>query len=104
MDERLKRAAETGNIDALYSFIHNDANVFKHIDKMEFRDRTLHVVAVIGNTDFAIEIMNLKPSFARKLNPDSFSPIHLAFLGGKPKMVIGFISIDENIVDQKTNH
>ncbi|PPR89353.1 hypothetical protein GOBAR_AA31334 [Gossypium barbadense] len=50
MDERLKRAAETGNLDALYSFIHHDANVFKRIDKMEFVDTPLHVAAVAGNT------------------------------------------------------
>ncbi|KAK5833136.1 hypothetical protein PVK06_016948 [Gossypium arboreum] len=73
MDERLKRAAETGNLDALYSFIHHDANVFKRIDKMEFVDTPLHVAAVAGNTGFAMEMMNWKPPFARKLNPDGFT-------------------------------
>ncbi|KAA3453364.1 serine/threonine-protein phosphatase 6 regulatory ankyrin repeat subunit B-like isoform X1 [Gossypium australe] len=101
MDERLKRAAETGNIDALYSSIHDDANVFKRIDKMEFVDTPLHVAAVTGNTGFAMEMMNLKPSFARKLNQDGFSPIHLALLSGKPEMVIDFLSIDENLVRLK---
>ncbi|KAK5833128.1 hypothetical protein PVK06_016940 [Gossypium arboreum] len=101
MDERLKRAAETGNIDALYSFIHHDANVFKRIDKMEFVDTPLHIAAVTGNNGFAMEMMNLKPSFARKLNQDGFSPIHLALLSGKPEMVIDFLSIDENLVRLK---
>ncbi|TYJ36680.1 hypothetical protein E1A91_A05G323800v1 [Gossypium mustelinum] len=101
MDERLKRAAETGNIDALYSFIHHDANVFKRIDKMEFVDTPLHIAAVTGNNGFAMEMMNLKPSFTRKLNQDGFSPIHLALLSGKPEMVIDFLSIDENLVRLK---
>ncbi|KAA3454339.1 ankyrin repeat domain-containing protein 6-like [Gossypium australe] len=98
MDERLKRAAETGNIDALYSFIHHDANVFKRIDEMEFVDTPLHVAAVAGNTGFAMEMMNLKPSFARKLNQDGVSPLHLALLTGKPEMVIDFLSVDKDLI------
>ncbi|XP_012448231.1 ankyrin repeat-containing protein BDA1 [Gossypium raimondii] len=101
MDERLKRAAETGNVDALYSFIHHDANVFKRIDKMEFVDTPLHVAAVAGNTGFAMEIMNLKPSFARKLNPDGFSPIHLALLNQQTQMVIDFLSVDKDLIRVK---
>ncbi|XP_012447994.1 ankyrin repeat-containing protein BDA1 isoform X1 [Gossypium raimondii] len=101
MDERLKRAAETGNIDALYSFIHHDANVFKRIDEMEFVDTPLHVAAVAGNTGFAMEMMNLKPSFARKLNQDGFSPLHLALLTGKPEMVIDFLSVDKDLIRVK---
>ncbi|KAG4148671.1 hypothetical protein ERO13_D05G299700v2 [Gossypium hirsutum] len=101
MDERLKRAAETGNIDALYSFIHHDASVFKRIDEMEFVDTPLHVAAVAGNTGFAMEMMNLKPSFARKLNQDGFSPLHLALLTGKPEMVIDFLSVDKDLIRVK---
>ncbi|MFQ6640423.1 hypothetical protein Gotur_015073 [Gossypium turneri] len=101
MNKRLKRAAETGNIDALYSFIHHDANVFKRIDEMEFVDTPLHIAVVTGNTGYAKEIMNLKPSFARKLNQDGFSPIHLALLNGKPEMVIDFLFVDKNLVRLK---
>ncbi|KAH1064356.1 hypothetical protein J1N35_029343 [Gossypium stocksii] len=101
MDESLKRAAETGNIDALYSFIHHDANVFKRIDEMEFVDTPLHVAAVAGSTGFAMEMMNLKPSFARKLNPDGFSPLHLALLNQQTQMVIDFLSVDKDLIRVK---
>ncbi|KAG8493240.1 hypothetical protein CXB51_010562 [Gossypium anomalum] len=101
MDERLKRAAETGNVDALYSFIHHDANVFKRIGKMEFVDTPLHVAAVAGNTGFAMEMMNLKPSFARKLNQDGFSPIHLALLNQQTQMVIDILSVDKDLIRVK---
>ncbi|PPR80537.1 hypothetical protein GOBAR_AA40179 [Gossypium barbadense] len=93
MDEGLKRAAGSGNIDALYALIPDDGNVFKHIDGMEFIDTHLHIAVVTGNTGCAMEIMNLKPSFARKLNQDGFSPIHLALLNGKPEMREGFIVV-----------
>ena len=35
---------------------------------MEFVDSPLHIAAATGHRDFAMEMMNLKPSFARKLN------------------------------------
>ncbi|KAL4385488.1 hypothetical protein GQ457_15G023880 [Hibiscus cannabinus] len=47
---------------------------------MEFVDTPLHVSAASGNIGFEMEMMSLKPSFARKLNRDGFSPIHLALL------------------------
>ncbi|KAK8299430.1 hypothetical protein V6Z11_D05G322800 [Gossypium hirsutum] len=90
MDEGLKRAAGSGNIDALYALIPDDGNVFKHM--MEW---------ITGNTGCAMEIMNLKLSFARKLNQDGFSPIHLALLNGKPEMVIDFLFVDKNLVRLK---
>ncbi|MFQ6640421.1 hypothetical protein Gotur_015073 [Gossypium turneri] len=101
MDEGLKRAAGSGNIDALYALIRDDDNVFERIDEMEFIDTHLHIAVVTGNTGYAKEIMNLKPSFARKLNQDGFSPIHLALLNGKPEMVIDFLFVDKNLVRLK---
>ncbi|MFQ6640416.1 hypothetical protein Gotur_015074, partial [Gossypium turneri] len=101
MDEGLKRAAGSGNIDALYALIRDDDNVFKRIDEMEFIDTHLHIAVVAGNTGFAMEMMNLKPSFARKLNQDGFSPLHLALLTGKPEMVIDFLSVDKDLIRVK---
>ncbi|XP_058180172.1 uncharacterized protein LOC131298713 [Rhododendron vialii] len=57
--ERLKAAAETGDIEA----------------------------ASAGQMDFAIEILRLKPSFGRKLNPDGLSSLHLALLNKKFDMI-----------------
>ncbi|KAL4303970.1 hypothetical protein GQ457_10G004160 [Hibiscus cannabinus] len=80
MDERLNTTARSGDVDVLHTLIHDDPDVFKRIDEMDFIDTPLHVSAASGNTGFAIKMMNLKPSFARKLNQDGFFPIHLALL------------------------
>ncbi|PPR89350.1 hypothetical protein GOBAR_AA31331 [Gossypium barbadense] len=98
MDKGLKRAAESGNIDALYALIRDDGNVFKHIDEMEFIDTPLHIAAVSGKNALAMEMMNLKPSFARELNQDWFSPIHLALLNQQTEMVIDFLSVDKDLI------
>ncbi|XP_058746087.1 ankyrin repeat-containing protein BDA1-like, partial [Vicia villosa] len=46
----------------------------------QFVQTPLHIAAVMGQLEYAIEIMNLKPSFATKLNNQGFSPIHYAML------------------------
>ncbi|XVF83528.1 hypothetical protein PTKIN_Ptkin16aG0496100 [Pterospermum kingtungense] len=98
MEEVLRRAAQSGNIDALYGIFQNDGDVFRRIDQMEFVETPLHIAAAAGHTDFAMEIMNLKPSFARKLNQRGFSPIHLALENGQTKMVVNLLSVDKDLV------
>ncbi|KAE8055482.1 hypothetical protein FH972_012322 [Carpinus fangiana] len=78
MDQRLKDAAQEGNIDTLYELIKEDANVLDKIDKIPFVETPLHIAASVGHTLFAMEIMRLKPSFATKLNQNGFTPMHLA--------------------------
>ncbi|XVF75403.1 hypothetical protein PTKIN_Ptkin13bG0185500 [Pterospermum kingtungense] len=74
----LKEAAQSGNIDALYQLFRYDPYLLERIDEVPFIDTPLHTAAAAGQTDFAVEMLNLKPSFATKLNPDGFSPMHLA--------------------------
>lgn len=74
----MRDAADQGSIDALYELIGRDAEVLDRFDEIPFVDTPLHIAASLGHTHFAMEIMKLKPSFARKLNQDGFSPMHLA--------------------------
>ncbi|XVE52735.1 hypothetical protein DITRI_Ditri02bG0147000 [Diplodiscus trichospermus] len=86
--ERLRGAAQAGNIDELYAIIRENAYILESIDQIPFIDTPLHIAAAAGHTDFAMEIMNLKPSLALKLNSDGFSPIHLALQNGQKEMVL----------------
>ena len=76
--ERMKQVAESGDVNAFYQLIGEDVKLLEHIDQLPFVQTPLHIVAFTGNIQFAMEMMGLKPSFAWKLNPDGFSPIHLA--------------------------
>ncbi|XP_062147024.1 ankyrin repeat-containing protein BDA1-like [Alnus glutinosa] len=78
MNSSLRDAARQGSIDALYASIQSDPEVLDRIDKIPFVETPLHIAAFAGHTQFAMEIMMLKPSFARKLNQDGFTPLHLA--------------------------
>ncbi|GKU87091.1 hypothetical protein SLEP1_g1542 [Rubroshorea leprosula] len=87
MDERMRAVAERGDIDALYALIQENSYVLEDIDKFPFIDTPLHIAAFKGHIDFAMEMMNLKPSYARKLNPAGLSPMHLALLNCQIHMV-----------------
>ncbi|XP_022761157.1 ankyrin repeat-containing protein BDA1-like [Durio zibethinus] len=99
--ERLRGAAQAGNIDELYALIREDANVLEDIDQKPFFDTPLHIAAAAGHADFAIEIMNLKPSLALKLNPDGFSPIHLALQNGQKETILDLLGIDKDLLRVK---
>ncbi|KAA8525986.1 hypothetical protein F0562_007914 [Nyssa sinensis] len=98
MDESLRQAVENGNIDALYASIRDDPYVLEKIDQIPFVGTPLHIAASAGHTHFAIEIMSLKPSFGRKLNPDGFSPVDLALQNGHYMTVRRLIELDGELL------
>ncbi|XP_052874571.1 ankyrin repeat-containing protein BDA1-like [Gossypium arboreum] len=101
MDESLRTAARTGNVSDLYSLIQRNGNVLRSFDEVEFMETPLHVAAEEGCIGFAMEMMNLKPSFARKLNQQGLSPIHIAVKKGHKEMVLRFLEIDKDLVRVK---
>ncbi|XWS56528.1 hypothetical protein CRYUN_Cryun09bG0092900 [Craigia yunnanensis] len=80
-------AAREGEIEALYGLSWEKSDVLREIDQMEFVDILLHIAAAAGCTEFATELMDLKPSFTMKLNQDGLSAIHLALLNGQSDTV-----------------
>jgi len=96
--DKLKAAAEAGNIDILYEVIQIDSSILEIIDSNQFVETPLHIAASRGHLRFAIEVMNLKPSFAWKLNPQGFSPIHLAMQNDQKRMVSRFVDINKDLV------
>ncbi|XP_017972568.1 PREDICTED: ankyrin repeat, PH and SEC7 domain containing protein secG [Theobroma cacao] len=94
-------AALAGNIEALYTSIQEDGDVLKRIDEVEFVDTPLHIAAAAGHTDFVMEMMNLKPSFAKKLNQRGFSSLHLALQNGHKETVLRLLEINKDLVRVK---
>ena len=108
MDERVKRVeslkqlvAECGNINTLYKSIEKDAFLLEQIDDVPFFDTPLHKAASAGHIPLAMEMMRLKPSFARKPNPEGFSPFYLALKNGHTEMVRRLLQVDGNLVRVK---
>ncbi|GLU07205.1 hypothetical protein SLE2022_241700 [Rubroshorea leprosula] len=101
MDERMRDVAEAGDIDALYALIQENSFVLESIDRFPFVDTPLHIAASKGHIDFAMEMMNLKPSYARKLNPTGLSPMHLALLNCQIHVVRELLKVDKDLVRVK---
>ncbi|KAL4388100.1 hypothetical protein GQ457_09G027900 [Hibiscus cannabinus] len=59
------------------------------------------IAASRGNAEFAMEMMNLKPSFAKKLNRDGHSPLHLALGNNRLQMVRLLVNADKDLVRVK---
>ncbi|KAG6687624.1 hypothetical protein I3842_11G081700 [Carya illinoinensis] len=94
----LRDAAQRGNTQALYLAIETDPEVLDKIDKIPFAETPLHTAASEGQTEFAMEIMILKPSFARKLDQDGFTPMHLALQSKQSQLVLRLLDVDKDLV------
>ena len=104
LDDRISRLngiAKEGNIDAFYKFIRNDVKLLEEMDELPFVDTPLHIAASLGHIPFAMEMMRLKPSFARKPNPDGYSPIHLALQNSETQMACRLLRDDGDLVRVK---
>ncbi|XP_030955472.1 ankyrin repeat-containing protein BDA1-like isoform X2 [Quercus lobata] len=102
--DRLNDVARQGNIEDVYGLIQENVMLLEEIDKLPFVDTPLHVAASAGGPQhirFAIEMMRLKPSFARKPDLNGYSPIHLALQGGHTQMVRRLLQVDGDLVRVK---
>lgn len=97
----LRPAAEAGNIEDLYTVIEKVPSILREIDLEQFVETPLPIAAFNGHLPFAIEVMNLKPSLAFKLNKQGFSPIHLAMQKKEKTMVLCFVDINKDLVRVK---
>ncbi|KAE8124440.1 hypothetical protein FH972_019325 [Carpinus fangiana] len=98
MDDILRSAALQGDIDTLYDCIKNDPLVLDRFDNISFVPTPLHIAAFAGQIQFAMEIMRLKPSFARKLDENGFTPMHIAMQRNQVLLVNQLLSVDKDLV------
>ncbi|MED6217243.1 hypothetical protein PIB30_016058 [Stylosanthes scabra] len=108
----LEEAAVSGDIDRLYALIQEDPDILNDVDAKPFANTPLHIAAfvdlkehpnqeLIRYLSFANEIMLLKPSFALKLNPQGFSPLHLAIQNSHSKLALCLVDMNKELVRVK---
>lgn len=78
MDVDLLDAAYEGNIGHVYDVIVANPHVLDYFDSLPFVQSPLHVAVRMGHTNFALEIMRLKPSLSKKLDTEGWCPFHVA--------------------------
>ncbi|KAL7174842.1 hypothetical protein ACSBR1_043834 [Camellia fascicularis] len=95
MGPDLRGAARAGNINDLYAIIQSKPDI---LDKKLFVETPLHVAASPGETHFALEILRLKPSFGKKLNPEGLSPLHLALQNKHSEIVRLLVKFNSKLI------
>ncbi|XP_059441796.1 ankyrin repeat-containing protein BDA1-like [Corylus avellana] len=72
--------------------------VLNKIDEISIVETPLHVAAAAGQTEFATKIMMLKPSFARKLNPNGLTSLLLAMHNKNTLLVRKLLHVHKDLV------
>ncbi|WRX12804.1 Ankyrin repeat - like 5 [Theobroma cacao] len=107
----LHYADELGDIDLLAMFLVACPECIKdvtvggktavHIAAENNNIEALEVLTPPGQVDFAVEMMNWKPSFASTINPDGFTPLHLALQRGQTQLLYELLKINNDLVRVK---
>ncbi|VVB15945.1 unnamed protein product [Arabis nemorensis] len=98
MDSRLLLITQSGSVDALYSLIQKNPCILQNADVLPIMHTPLHEASSMGMIDMAMELMVLKPSFAKKLNSDGFSPLHLAIENRQTELALELVKFDPSLV------
>ncbi|CAI8608389.1 unnamed protein product [Vicia faba] len=104
--DQLNAAAQTDDIDLLYTVIHDDPWILEIIDSIPFVETPLHIAASLGHIRFAIEIINLKPSFVWKLqftNAATFAHKLKSKPSIRHKVTTCILRITSNILEEQRN-
>ena len=99
--DQLLNASKAGDLNSLYVAIGQNPYILVQIEDIPFVNTPLHIAASQGHIEFAVEIMRLKPSLARKSNQDGFSPIHLALQQEHMELVLRLTDLDAELVRVK---
>ncbi|KAI6702337.1 hypothetical protein NL676_011473 [Syzygium grande] len=101
MDKRLQEAIVNNDIDVLHTLLVENPELLERMNEEPFPNTPLHVAAAAGKTQVAMELATLKSSFAQKLNPEGFSPMHLALQHEHFQTARALVTIDPELIRVK---
>ncbi|KAJ6857476.1 ankyrin repeat-containing protein [Populus alba x Populus x berolinensis] len=100
MDARLYDSAFRGDVSTLRELIRQDRLIL-HTVTVTTSNTPLHVAALLGHTQFAMEVMQNYPELADELNQQGLSPIHLASAKGHLEIVKGMLDLRPDLTLKK---
>ncbi|XP_010054823.2 ankyrin repeat-containing protein BDA1 [Eucalyptus grandis] len=101
MDKKFQEAILNDDVDALHTLLVQNPILLDRATKEPFPNTPLHVAAAAGKTQVAVELATLRPSFARRLNPEGFSPMHLALQHDHFQTARALVTIDPELIRVK---
>ncbi|KAF8038383.1 hypothetical protein BT93_B1041 [Corymbia citriodora subsp. variegata] len=97
-ESQLQLAIANDDVAMLHNLIVEERSLLDRVSKHPFPDTPLHLAAEAGKTQVAMEIAILKPSFARKLNPEGYSPMHLALQYKQYHTLRALMTLDSKLI------
>ncbi|KAF7849416.1 hypothetical protein BT93_L0819 [Corymbia citriodora subsp. variegata] len=97
-ESRLQLAIANDDVDELHNLIVEERELLDRVSKDPFPNTPLHLAAAAGKTQVAMEVVILRPSFARKLNPEGHSPMHLALQHEEYQTVRALMTFDPELI------
>ncbi|KAF2311660.1 hypothetical protein GH714_025686 [Hevea brasiliensis] len=94
MDVRSLESAQTGDRDSLHRLLVEKPFILKN-NALFSSENPLHTASVAGH--FVKEISRLKPEFAKEINQDGFSPMHMAAAIGYIEIVRELMRVDSRL-------
>ncbi|KAK0591165.1 hypothetical protein LWI29_036389 [Acer saccharum] len=94
----LVRRALTGDVQKLHQLL-GENPLTLHTVSLASSENPLHVASAsaYGHIDFVKEITRLRPDFAKELNEDGFSPMHMASANGYLEVVMELMKVDRKL-------
>uniref|UniRef100_A0A5B7BWM3 Uncharacterized protein n=1 Tax=Davidia involucrata TaxID=16924 RepID=A0A5B7BWM3_DAVIN len=86
-ERRLYKAALSGSVESFEELINEDTLILARVPVTSFKDRPLHIVTMLGHTDFAIKLLSHNSNLANELNTEGHLPLHLASANGYIEIV-----------------
>ncbi|KAF8020130.1 hypothetical protein BT93_G0740 [Corymbia citriodora subsp. variegata] len=100
-ESRLQQAIANDDVNELHDLIGEERELLDRVCKHPFPDTPLHIAAAAGKIEVAMEMAILRPSFAQTLNPEGYSPMHLALQYEHYHTVRALMTLDPELIRVK---
>ncbi|KAI3991868.1 hypothetical protein MKX01_012813 [Papaver californicum] len=103
MESRLYDASRHGDVASLMELLTEDPLILERVIS-GFGETPLHLSAMCGHVDFAVEILRIKPELASEVDPKGLSPLHMASTRKNFEMVRVLVEADPNVCVATDQH
>ncbi|KAL3742350.1 hypothetical protein ACJRO7_017770 [Eucalyptus globulus] len=97
-ESQLHQAIANDDVDELHNLIVEERVPLDRVSKDPFLNTPLHFAAAAGKTQVTMELATLSPPFARMLNPEGYSPMHLALQHEQYQTVRALMNFDPELI------
>ncbi|XP_056688769.1 ankyrin repeat-containing protein BDA1-like [Spinacia oleracea] len=94
MERKLYDAAREGSVSSLLKLLEEDPIILDRVSNLGiYAETPLHIATILGNFEFAKELLKRKPNFAFEVDLQKSTPLHLASATNNIELVTLLLSV-----------